>query len=335
MLILGFNNAKKILEYNNEVPVLEHLVGNVDVRNIRLDNQGEPIINKRIINMLFNDNKIKLMFENKNSDLYKYFPRLFNEWEMIKLNGKDKNLNMVIEFLKSDEISLPPKYFRLEGLFKYIGCKNTIVQETVKLHDEMIKRTSSTIPRVEGSNDEYSYEILKYDDMKSLAVGNMTDCCFTVLGVGYHCLKHALTNQNGRIFVIKKDNEIIAHSWVWRNGNHLCFDNIEISKKINKVDFLNIYIEASNKIIEETNKQEELGITNVSIGFTSFDKRITGIEKFPCLVSEQCDIAKFKDKLGIEKVITSKMPTPLEQVNYSDSKNVQFFIKGNIDIKSY
>ena len=336
MLMVGFNNAKKILEHNNKISVIEHLVGNVDVKNIKINNQGEPILNKRIINMLFNDNKVIEMLDNKNSDLYKFFPRIFNEWEMIKINGKDKNLNTIIEFLKSDEISLPPKYHRLEGLFKYIGCNNSIVEETLKLHNEMLERKTSTIPRITGQKDDYTYEILKYDDMLSLAVGNITDCCFTVLGVGYQCLRHALTSQNGRIFVIKKDNEIIAHSWLWRNGNHICFDNIETSKKTNKIDFLNIYVEASKKLIEETYKYEkENCIKNVTIGYTNFDKRIEGIENYPYLMSETCEQEKYKGRLSDKKIITEFMPKPLEEVNYSDSKNVQFVITTNNDIKSY
>lgn len=336
MLILGFSNAKKILEYNNDIPVLEHLVGNVDVKNIRLDNQGEPILNKRIINILFSNNRIKEMLDDKNCALYKYFPRIFNEWEMIKINGKDKSLSTILEYLESDKITLPPKYYRLEGLFKHIGCSNSIVQETLKLHDEMLVRTYSTIPRITGKQNEYTYEIMRYDDMNSLIVGNITDCCFTVLGVGYQCLRHALTSKNGRVFVVKKDNEVIAHSWVWRNGNHICFDNIEISKKISKIDFLNIYIEAANKLIEETYKQEkEDCVTNITIGFTNFDKRIEGIENYSYFVSEQCDLEKYRDKLGNKKIVTSVIPTPLEKTNYSDSKNVQFLINGTGNIKSY
>ena len=200
----------------------------------------------------------------------------------------------------------------------------------------MLERKTSTIPRITGKKDGYTYEILKYDDMLSLAVGNITDCCFTVLGVGYQCLRHALTSQNGRIFVIKKDNEIIAHSWLWRNGNHICFDNIETSKKTNKIDFLNIYVEASKKLIEETYKYEkENCIKNVTIGYTNFDKRIEGIENYPYLMSETCEQEKYKGRLSDKKTITEFMPKPLEEVNYSDSKNVQFVITTNNDIKSY
>ena len=180
-------------------------------------NKGDPILNSKIMNLLFSDkdySKIKEMLSNKDNVLYKYFPRIFSEWEMIQINGKDKTLNTIIDFLKSDEISVPPEYYRLVGLFKFIGCSNSVVNETLSLHNQMLNRTESSIPRIVGTKDEYSYEILRLDDMEGLVVGNKTDCCFTVLGNGYSCLKHAVTSKNGRILVIKKNNEILAHSWI-------------------------------------------------------------------------------------------------------------------------
>ena len=268
------------------MPVLEHLVGNVDVKNVKFDINGNPILNKKIINILSSNNKIKDILNNQNSDAYKYFPRIFNEWDLIVMNNKEKNLNTIIDFLKSDEITLPPKYYRLEGLFKFIGCNSRIIQETLKLHDEILKKTSSTIPRITDKYENYEYEIMEYDDFESITVGNKTDCCFTVLGAGYECLKHALTNKNGRVFVVKKDNQIIAHSWLWRNGNLLCFDNIEISKSLNETDFLDIYIEASKQIVEISCCHEGIqnGITNVTLGFTNFDKKILGLENYTCFM---------------------------------------------------
>jgi len=43
---------------------------------------------------------------------------------------------------------------------------------------------------------------------------------------------HSATSKNGRVFVIKdQDGNVIAQSWVWRNGQVLCFDNIEVPSK--------------------------------------------------------------------------------------------------------
>ena len=342
IFMVGFNHAKSLLEIDDTIPVLEHLVGNVDVKNVILNENGDPILNSKIMNLLFSDryySKIKEMLSNKNNDLYKYFPRIFSEWEMIKINGKDKTLNTIINFLKSDEISVPPKYYRLVGLFKYIGCSSSVVNETLTLHDQMLNRTESSIPRVVGKKDEYSYEILRLDDMKGLVVGNKTDCCFTILGNGYSCLKHAVTSKNGRILVIKKDNEILAHSWIWRNGDLLCLDNIEISKNISHVDFLDVYLQLSDEIIKRSFEEEGIDscIKNITIGFTNFDKKINGIENYTCLISRTCDLKNknLGDRLGKNRRFVDILPGPIEEVGYSDSRNVQYLIRGtgNFNLK--
>ncbi len=334
IFMVGFNHAKSLLEIDDTIPVLEHLVGNVDVKNITLNEQGDPILNNKIMNLLFSDkdySKIKEMLSNKDNDLYKYFPRIFNEWEMIQANGKDKTLNIIIDFLKSDEISVPPEYYRLVGLFKFIGCSTNIVNETLSLHDQMLNRTESSIPGIAGTKDGYSYEILRLDDMEGLVVGNKTDCCFTVLGIGYACLKHAVTSRNGRILVIKKNNDILAHSWIWRNGDLLCLDNIEISKAINEVDFFEVYLKLADEIMKKSFEEEGVDscIKNITIGFTSFDKKINGIENYPCLISKTCDLKKFADRLGKNRLFVDALPQPLEEVGHSDSKNVQYLIRGN------
>lgn len=336
MLMVGFNNTRALLEINDTLPVLEHLVGNVDVKNVKLDEQHNPILNMKLMNLLFSDkdySKMKEILSNKDNDLYKYFPRMFNEWKVIVMNNKDKSLKMIIDFLKSDEVSLPPKYYRLEGLFKFIGCNNRNVDETLLLHDQMLTRVSSTIPRITGTKDEYSYEILRLDDMEALTVGNKTDCCFTVLGNGYSCLKHSLTSSNGRILVVKKGNEILAHSWIWRNGNLLCLDNIEISKKINSVDFLDIYLQVADELIKTSYQSEgiEHCIKNITIGFTNFDKQIKEIEQYPCLIAKNCNLEDkdFGSRLGSNRQFVDVLPQPIEEVEYSDSKDVQYLIKGN------
>jgi len=311
-------------------------VGNVDVKNIILDEQGNPILNTKLMNLLFNDKeytRMKEMLSNKDNDLYKYFPRIFSEWEMIVMNDKDKSLKVILDFLKSDEISLPPKYYRLEGLIKFIGCSNSIVNETLLLHDQILTRVNSTIPRIVGTKDEYSYEILRLNDMESLAIGNRTDCCFTVLGNGYSCLKHSVTSNNGRILVIRKGDEILAHSWIWRNGDLLCLDNIEISKKIDCVDFFDVYLQVADELIKSSYQSEGIDscIKNVTIGFTNFDKEIKGIEQYPCLIAKTCNLEDkdFGTKLGSNRRFVDVLPQPIEEVGYSDSKNVQYLIRGN------
>lgn len=334
LLLVGFQNTKRIIEIDGSISTLEHLVGNVDVKHVILDDRKHSILNSKILNLLFsNPTQLEKVLINKENEIYKYFPRIFNEWEAIQGNDKDKSLASVIDFLKSAELVLPPNYYRLNGLFKLIGCENRIVKETLELHDEMLTRTTSTIPKIKKQLGEYTYEVLDLQDMNGLTVGNETDCCFTVLGASYSSLKHATTSKNGRILVVKRNDRLLAHSWIWRNGNVLCLDNIEVSKTIHEVDFLDVYLDFAETVIKKSFEQEGIDtcLKNVTIGYTNFDKNIIGLQDFPCFISKTCNLEEkeFGKKLGNHRKMVSELPKPIEEVNYSDAKNAQYLIKGN------
>lgn len=321
MMIVGYKRAEYILKIDSDIETLHHLVGNISVKNIKMDKEGNPVVDNKFINLLFKDkdhNRVRLMLENKDSELYKYFPRIINEWELIKISNKNKSLKEVIEFLKNGSVVVPDKYYRLDGLFKLIGRNSELVLETFRLHDEMLKRIETTIPRVKGNVNGYEYEVLRYDDMEGLVVGNMTDCCFTVKGVSRTSLSHALTSKNGRILTVKKDGELLAHSWLWRNGNVLCLDNIEISKKIKTVDFLEVYEEFASAIVEESSKCEgEECISNVLIGGDAAGTKYRGIVKYH------------------KVVYPNNLVAPIEEGLYSDAKYCQWLIKGKGDFSFY
>jgi len=335
MFLVGYDNALKMLSKNYSLTVLEHLVGNVDVSKVELDKDGNPILNKKIMNLLFNDKKlikINNMLEDSDSELYKYFPRIFNDFEVIKMNGKDKSLKEILEFLKSCDVSLPIKYFRLKGQFKHIGCNEEKVIETLKLHDIMLKRIGSTIPKIKGQKDNYTYEILDLCDMDNLSIGNKTNCCFTINGAAYSSLIHAVSSINGRILVVRKDSNLVSHSWIFRNGNTLCLDSIETFEGIKDIDFLDIYLKFADDIVKKCEeKEQECGIKNITIGFPNFSKKIIGIENYKKLIKNNA----YQNELISNSVIIDELPKPIEDVKYLDSKNVQYLIKGKGDFKFY
>lgn len=342
MLLVGYENARYILMLDNSLTTIEHLVGNVYVKNIKMDENGNPILNVKVINLLFKDlkrNRIKLMLEDKESDLYKYFPRIFNEWSNIEINKKNDKLYNVIEYLKGADVTLLPKYYRLEGAFKYIGCSSDIVNETLLLHDLMIKRKNSSIPRIKGEYCDYTYEVLRLDDVYGLTVGNRTNCCFTVKGTSCSALKHACTSEDGRILVIKKDNELVAHSYLWRNGNVLCLDNIEVSKGIKEINFLDVYSCFAKHIIKESNKVEgKQSIGNVTLGVASFDKKIININAYPCFVKKGVKLDTYvTNKLKEYRTVLDSLPMLGEKYKnvYSDAVNVQYLLEGNGEFKYY
>jgi len=94
------------------------------------------------------------------------------------------------------------------------------------------QRTFSSIPRIQGSNSKYTYEMLKLDDPLAMAIGTLSDCCQELGNAAEVCMEHSMTSQDGRIFVIRDiDGNIVSQSWVWRNKDVMCFDNIEIPDK--------------------------------------------------------------------------------------------------------
>ncbi len=94
------------------------------------------------------------------------------------------------------------------------------------------RRVFSSIPRIEGSYKDYSYEILRLDDPLAVSIGTLTTCCQEIGNLAESSMIHSVVSEHGRIFVVRNINgEILAQSWVWRNQNVICFDNIEIPEK--------------------------------------------------------------------------------------------------------
>jgi len=102
-----------------------------------------------------------------------------------------------------------------------------------KIYNYGKTRIYSSIPRIEGTYKDYSYEILKLDDPLAIIIGDLTDCCQRLNDNGETCMEHGMVDENGRIFVVRnKIGQIVAQSWLWRNKNIICFDDIENPNKL-------------------------------------------------------------------------------------------------------
>ncbi len=343
LFIFGYDNAKEILKIDNSIGTIEHLVGHVSINNIIINNNGDPVLNKKLFKLLFNGENVLLnAIKNKDSDVYQYFPRIYNEWEAIVYERKNKDVGTIIDYLKSYEIILPPKYYRLQSELEYIGKSAVKIQKAMMFYDQLSKRCYSTIPKVKGSVDGFDYEILDLNDVSSLSIGNKTNCCFSIENVAHFCLLQAISSKNGRILKISKDGNLVAHSWLWRNGNLLCLDNVEVASGITKIDFLNVYLKLADEIMKISNEHEDKNrIKNVTIGYNSRDVKIEGIDAYPYFISQGCNnlllygSSPYEGKLSDNKKVLPELPQCLEKYkkNYSDSNKVQYLIKGDGDIK--
>ena len=79
---------------------------------------------------------------------------------------------------------------------------------------------------------------------------------FFIDGLSRTSLYHSISSKNGRTFVVRKDGELIAQSWVWRNGNALCFDNVEARGNYSYDKLLEVYHKASGELLNISNEYE-------------------------------------------------------------------------------
>ena len=224
---------------------------------------------------------------------------------------------------------------------------------------EQRRRKESTIPNVQGKN----YRFLRLNDPKALVIGEgkFSKCCQRLHGAGESCMRHSATSKNGRIFeVLDDDGTLIAQSWVWRNGNVVCFDSIEANqiddnKKYSNADkerlvqkIREAYQQAAQELIDSSEtsvaayKQKKTReIMALDIPEDEKKKRLEVLEQI-------CETSKIKAvTVGqgywpiSQKIVegfqnTFRLPEggrakPLEDVGYLQDSNVQFLLASSDD----
>ena len=216
-----------------------------------------------------------------------------------------------------------------------------------KIYNYGKQRAFSSIPRIENKVDNYNYEMLRLDDPLALAIGTLTDCCQEIGNAAEMCMEHSMVDKNGRVFVIRdKEGNIISQSWVWRNKNVLCFDNIEIPRKVfersedrRKIaeKVYEIYKKAANELIqkdEEVYKRllEEGKITKEQYEGLVLSKVTVGIG--------YNDIASAikrnaKEDSNVSKPLPFEAPIKLNQNLYTNDSTTQYILEERKRNKEY
>lgn len=157
--------------------------------------------------------------------------------------------------------------------------------EGIKLFDKYRFRIDSSIPDIEGYCNNCDYFMVDMHSPKILSngIGNYllpnnkkASSCLTPNGKASSCLRHGALNPNGRFFKVEHNGKTIAYSWVWRAGDVVCFDNIEVTDELLKLDnyekvLFDIYKQATEKLIEKTQKEESKGVQLVVLGRNAID----------------------------------------------------------------
>ena len=165
-------------------------------------------------------------------------------------------------------------------------------EEIQRLFNEGEARELSSIPRIKGDVNGYTYEMLRCDDPLALTIGTLTDCCQEIHGAGQTSMEHSVVSKDGRVFCVRdSQGRIVAQSWFWRNQYVGCFDNIEIPDKIFTAyqkdhpdegregltrNVLEVYKKAAQELIEVDEKIYKEMLDNGIITQEQYDSLLLG-----------------------------------------------------------
>lgn len=220
------------------------------------------------------------------------------------------------------------------------------------------QRTFSSIPRIEQSvkklSGNYTYETLRLDDPLAMAIGTLTDCCQELNDCAEVCMEHSMVDKNGRVFVIRDDKgNIVAQSWVWRNKDVLCFDNIEIPDKtftrvskehpeLGRTGFtseiFDIYKQAAHDLIEEDEKVYREMLESGKISQEQYDGLRLGKITVGLGYNDIAESLKKKSTVDtghISRPLPFTEPVKLKRGLYTSDSTTQYILEERDDRKAF
>ena len=212
-----------------------------------------------------------------NPELFANFPAIaskFDEWA--EKAGFNTRLQLgtvepkeLVELLKNEKYPHAVIHKGEHELYyqaKEAGLSEDQFLIAQKLMADTRTREYQTVPQEQAKTKRFRGRIVRLDDPLHYAVGKITDCCQTI-GVGQPgetSMIHSATERNGSLFIVEeldefgKPVEIVAQSWTWRNGNRICFDNVEIPHQTERRlhqeggfdEIMEVYQETARRMIE-------------------------------------------------------------------------------------
>lgn len=129
-----------------------------------------------------------------------------------------------------------------EELAKYCGRAHMSQSQFEKAQGlfekgKVIKSEQVLRVRADKSESDVKYRFIGKDDPLGLVLGNLTNCCQRIGGVGESCVVVGETDPNSGFVVIECGGEIVAQSWVWYDDKTgtIALDNIEVPDICDKV----------------------------------------------------------------------------------------------------
>lgn len=223
---------------------------------------------------------------------------------------------------------------------KYFECLE-------RIYDYGKQRTFSSIPKVQGTWNDFKYEMLDLVDPLCMCVGTLTNCCQEINDLAESCMIHSMIDENGRVFVIRdSEGRIVSQSWVWRNGNTLCFDNIEVPDRAFKKheneltdNIYDIYMVAAEEAIDVEEKMYAEKFQAGEISEEEFRKMRLGKVTVGLGYNDIAETIKKRAKEDYTNTRPLAFDSPLgeeyDKYLYTSDSAVQYSLVERKDFKSY
>lgn len=263
--------------------------------------------------------------------------------------------DLAISYVQTNKFtSINPGNEKVAEISAIAGYSQADFNTLQQIYNYGKQRTFSSIPRIEKNLGKYTYETLRLYDPLAMAIGTLTDCCQELGNCAEVCMEHSMVDKNGRVFVIKDDvGNIVAQSWVWRNKDVLCFDNIEIpDKAFSRAikdnpeqgrkgftdEVYNLYKEAAHDLMETDQKvyqellesgkitQEQyeglrLGKITVGLGYND--------------IAESLKQNSERDTGTVSRPLPFTEPVKLQRGLYTNDSTTQYVLKERDDRKEF
>lgn len=203
---------------------------------------------------------------------------------------KNITLSKIIKRINSFEYVLLPNNYNIKDNLSELDkvSKGEPLEEKINaitLYNEYRLRSVSSIPDLKGNFKNLTYETVDIHSPEIISNGigaylhsngETSSSCLTPAGKAASCLKHGASSPHGRFFKVMINGYILAYSWIWRAGNTLCFDNIEVTDEIkkNNIDentIIELYKKAGSEFLNITQENEETPLEVILIGKNKLD----------------------------------------------------------------
>ena len=321
----GRDRGKYLLESNMQGNRMESLFDGLKYENISVDENGEPNINEELMIFLFgkgrmkeNNSVINKMIRGDIPEFERYFTEFCNCFEEIKeiWNGV-LSVKRIVQHFEDIELPIELKPDEIEfkhALMEMNTTDQVLLSEAIGLCKDARNRCDSSIPKVEGQIGDYNYKILDLDDPMAVAVGYLSHCCFKVGGISYSALKHSMQSRNGRTFVVYYKGQFLTQSWVWRNGDVICFDSVESGSpchgmKKDDIELVNVYKKAAREMLYASKEVEDdiQRVKVVTVGKS--DYIFDGLKKVEIAVPRPLENNVYVYDSARQQILEGTMPT--------------------------